>query len=135
MDHPNTPVDAPDHVFHLTCVWDDKGLADSPALSQVVRFMERAVEDGQWVPDSRRGVYQFGEYQAVASRLHERLHCHRERSTPMARRCKSHETPPPASSQTWDVANDLHRCLQPVVGETRAPLGIHFCASHIGSYE
>jgi hypothetical protein len=116
MDHPNTPVDAPDHVFHLTCVWDDKGLADSPALSQVVRFMERAVEDGQWVPDSRRGVYQFGEYQAVASRLHERLHCQRERST-------------------RDVANDLHRCLQPVVGETRAPLGIHFCASHIGCYE
>jgi hypothetical protein len=39
-------------VFLLARVWQVKGLVDSPTLSQVSRFVSRAVDEGEWVPST-----------------------------------------------------------------------------------
>jgi hypothetical protein len=135
VDHEKGVVER--QAFLLACVWDDKGLADRPTISQVTRFMHCAEMEGQWTPErscSPRGVFELtfdDDQDTIRDLLHHTLQSKRPRSM-MTRtsRCVSCEDAYAASDAHGDVHEDM-RCLCPVLGEARAPLGMHFCAKHI----
>jgi hypothetical protein len=113
-------------AFLLACVWDDRDLADGPTLPQVSMFMHMAEAEGQWTPEQTKE--EGNEYNEIAARLHESLQLKRPRSQPSTTtRCKA------VDYVDTELQQDV-RCVGPVMGERSAPLGIHFCVSHISCW-
>jgi hypothetical protein len=112
-------------AFLLACVWDDLGMADGPTLSQVERFMILAEASGQWTPEVTgfESPPMEDESSDIMDLLHVSLQTKRARSVSSTVRCKAPDENEHGPRGT--------RCLHSVVGEARAPLGIHFCAHHM----